>query len=177
MKHKLIITAVLCIAALFFAACAEEEPVILKSSTISVDSLRFEIPMGFIIEEEKSDETTTYYESELHEVSKVIYKKLENNGSFETLDAESTLPDLKAYLKDTYLANSNPHLTEEKRIEIDGRPAYKYIVSYNLYDAPMIHSHCYIEDGDVIHHIEYVGVEEEGYDHSFALYFDNIRFE
>lgn len=177
MKKRLISIILICIAALFPAACGEEEEVILKSTTISVDSLQFEIPMGFIVMEEKSDETTTYYESELHEVSKVIYESLENDGSFESIDGEATLPDIKAQLRETYLANSNPELVEEERTQLDGRPAYKYIVSYNLYDAPMLHSHCYIEDGDVIHHIEYIGVEEEGYDASFALYFDNIRFE
>lgn len=177
MKHKLMITLLFGILTLFLMACAEEEEVILKSTTISLDSLQFEIPMGFLVEEEKSDETTAYYESELNEVSKVIYRQLKNDGSVHTLDASSLLPALKAEIREIYLANSHPEIIEEERTKIDGHSAYKFIISYNLYDAPMLHSHCYIEDDDIIHHIEYIGVKEEGYDASFAAYFDAIRFE
>lgn len=176
MKHKLILTILIFITSLFLSACGEEET-ILESTTVSVGSLHFEIPASFMVKEEKSNENTTYYESELREISKIIYEVLENDGSFEALNGEATIPELKAYLKDTYLANSHPELTLEERTELGGQPAYRYVISYNLYDAPMTHSHCYIEDGDVIHHLEYIGVKEEGYDASFALYFDSIRFE
>ncbi|MBQ9991257.1 MAG: hypothetical protein IJP31_10030 [Lachnospiraceae bacterium] len=177
MKQKLYLALLICLAALFLTACAEEEPEILISDTITRDSLQFEIPKGFILKEDRSTETVFYYESELHEFSKVIYEKLDNDGSFENLTAETSVHAIKEYAKETYLAKTRPEVVFEERTEINGHPAYQYIIAYNLYDAPMTHSHCYIEDGEVIHHIEYIGVEEEGYDASFALYFNEIRMD
>lgn len=178
MKKKLILTLLIGLLALFAVACAEEEvEEVLISETISHDHFHFEIPKGFVIMEERSTETTTYYESPLHEFSKIIYKTYENTSDFNFYDGAATFEDLKAYNYDTYLARTHPELVEEEKLEINGFPAYKYIVSYNLFDAPMLHLHCHIEDGDTIHHLEYIAVEEEGYTTSFHTYFDNIRVE
>lgn len=177
MKKRIILAALIGLTTLLLTACSEKEPEILPSYAISAGELSFDVPKGFIIDEKRTDETITYYESELNEFSKVIYKKLENDGSFHSLSAETSISAIKEYAKETYLAKTRPELDLEEHLEINGRAAYKYIISYNLYDAPMTHFHCYIEDGEIIHHLEYISVEEEGYSPSFALYFDSIRFE
>lgn len=176
MRRKLFTILFISIFSLFIAACAEEEvEEVLIAETVSQGHLHFDIPKGFLLNAEKSDETTFLYESELHEISKVIYRKLENDGSFDSIRGASTLEAIKTHNWDTYLARTNPEITHEERLELAERSVYKYIVSYNLYDAPMLHFHCYIEDGDLIHHIEYIAVEEEGYNTSFRTYFEGIH--
>ncbi len=176
MYRKLFTALFVCFFSLFCIACSEAEvEEVLISEIVSQGHLHFDIPKGFTLSTEKSDKITSIYESELHEVSKVIYRKLENDGSFDSLEGASTLEALKTYNRETYLARTNPEIIHEERLELADRSVYKYIVSYNLYDAPMLHLHCYVEDEDLIHHVEYLAVEEEGYNTSFRTYFDNIH--
>ncbi|MGN0308938.1 MAG: hypothetical protein ACI4DN_12050 [Lachnospiraceae bacterium] len=140
--------------------------------------LTYDVPEGFILDEENSGNGALLYHSEKeNEYSNLNSFSMENDGSFERVTNENFTAQLEEQMEAMWETELTLTLLEQKEYEIDGRRAFMHSYEYEEDGIKYTQTQCIIEDGEQLHFITFTIINDEPYADAFAATLDSVRFE
>lgn len=152
----------------------EESSDAVEEEAVLTGELTFDVPEGF----EFDAQSNTYnYTADATVAANINLNSIASDGSFSMVTKELMATALEAQLESVFGSDITLNIPVYENIEISGRPAVKYTISYEINGVVLEQTQYMIDDGD---YYRYVTLTRQG-DDAFADIFEaagnSIRFE
>lgn len=169
MKKIMLALTVVAVMAMSLVGCGTKE---------EVGTFTFDLPEGFVEDEENSTDEQTVYLSVEGGGSIIGYNILDaGKGVLDYVTPEKQEVQLENALKQQGAENTNVEMIDSKKYKIDGHDAFRYECEYEIQGMPMKAIQVMVETGDIVHCVTFTDVNNNGYYDAFLESADSIRFE
>lgn len=143
------------------------------------EELAFDLPEGFVKNEESSSEAITMYYGPDYpdKYSNVNMNFVENDGSFAGVTAELLVAASEQQIEATYGIDVSIELLDDKTYEVNGCNARFYEFQYEVQGSPIHQMQVILEAPETLYFVTYTDVDGGEYLDAFRASADTVRFE
>lgn len=143
------------------------------------EELAFDLPEGFVKNEESSSEAVTMYYGPDYpdKYSNINTNSAENDGSFSKVTAEMLAAASEQQIEAAYGIDVDIELLDDKTYEVNGCNARFYELQYEVQGSPIHQMQVILDTPETIYFVTYTDVDGGEYLDAFRASADTVRFE